>query len=285
MINSVEHLLLAICVSSLKKTFIPIFCSFLIFFWCWVVWVVYVFWNINPLSVISFGNISSHSVSYLFILSMARPQVLDHIPLIYQWLSDQAPYQSQTASAKCLLSISAWMSGLLNLPPYLLHLQPSHLSGWDEKAQGVILDSFPSVMSILIKYRQLDLQNISKIQSLLTTTHCYHSNASYHPSLWAISPQQRGIPLKPKSDIVTPCSDPSKVLMTDKAPPNLASISLWAHFFYSHFFIPSALVTLASLLFIFQTLQVYRSPEPVILLSRLKCGYHQIQVWFPLSLP
>ena len=149
----------------------------------------------------------------------------------------------------------------------------------------VILDSFPSVMSILIKYRQLDLQNISKIQLLLTTTHCYHSNASYHPSLWAISPQQRGIPLKPKSDIVTPCSDPSKVLMTDKAPPNLASISLWAHFFYSHFFIPSALVTLASLLFIFQTLQVYRSPEPVILLSRLKCGYHQIQVWFPLSLP
>ena len=142
MINSVEHLLLAICVSSLKKTFIPIFCSFLIFFWCWVVWVVYVFWNINPLSVISFGNISSHSVSYLFILSMARPQVLDHIPLIYQWLSDQAPYQSQTASAKCLLSISARMSGLLNLPPYLLHLQPSHLSGWDEKAQGVILDSF-----------------------------------------------------------------------------------------------------------------------------------------------
>ena len=123
----------------------------------------------------------------------------------------------------------------------------------------VILDSSPSVMSILSKYRQFDLQTISKIQSLLTATHCYHSNASYRPSLWGISPQQRGIPLKPKSDTITPCSDPSKVLRMDKAPPNLASISLWAHFFYSHFFIPSALVTLASLLFIFQTLPVYRS--------------------------
>lgn len=97
----------------------------------------------------------------------------------------------------------------------------------------VILDSFPSVMSILSKYHQFDLQNISKIWSLLTTTHYYHSNSSYRPSLWAISPQQRGIPPNPKSDIVTHCSDPSKVLMTYKAPPNLASISLWPHFFYS----------------------------------------------------
>ena len=89
-------------------------------------------------------------------------------------------------------------------------------------------------MSILSKYHQFDLQNISKIRSLLTTTHCYHSNSSYRPSLWAISPQQRGIPPKPKSDIVIPCSDPSKVLMTlYKAPLNLASISLWPHFFYS----------------------------------------------------
>ena len=56
-INDVEHLfmyLFAICMSSLEKS-IQIFCPFLLldclFFCCWVIWVLYIFWILAPYQI------------------------------------------------------------------------------------------------------------------------------------------------------------------------------------------------------------------------------------------
>ena len=40
------------------------------FFWYWVVWAVYIFFDINPLLIASFLNIFSHSAGWLFVLPM-----------------------------------------------------------------------------------------------------------------------------------------------------------------------------------------------------------------------
>ena len=37
-----------------------------LFFWCWVIWTICLFWRVTPLSVTSFMNIFSHSIDYLF---------------------------------------------------------------------------------------------------------------------------------------------------------------------------------------------------------------------------
>ena len=60
--------------SSLQKSLFRPFPHFwlgCLFFWYWLVWAVYIRWNINPLSFeISFANIFYHSVGCLFILLM-----------------------------------------------------------------------------------------------------------------------------------------------------------------------------------------------------------------------
>ena len=51
------------------KMSIQVFCSFFesfVFFWYWVIWPVYIFWNINP-SVTSFANIFSRGLSFHFV--------------------------------------------------------------------------------------------------------------------------------------------------------------------------------------------------------------------------
>ena len=52
------------------------------FFWEWIVSTVYIVWTLNPLSVVSFANIFIHSVSCLFILSMASFAMKNLLSLI-----------------------------------------------------------------------------------------------------------------------------------------------------------------------------------------------------------
>ena len=70
-ISNVEHLftcLLAIGMSCLEKGLFRssahFFRSGCLFLWYWVVWAVYIFLDINPVSFISFADIFSHSVSW-----------------------------------------------------------------------------------------------------------------------------------------------------------------------------------------------------------------------------
>ena len=87
MINDVEHLfmcLMTICMSSLKKIFIQFFCLL----WNWAFkkilsWMSYLYiLDINSLLVITFANIFSHLVGYLFILSMISFAVRKVLSLI-----------------------------------------------------------------------------------------------------------------------------------------------------------------------------------------------------------
>ena len=62
MISNVEHIFKCLLASEcplwkiIYSGFLP---NFLLFFWCWIIWTVYIL-DINPLSVISFANIFYH---------------------------------------------------------------------------------------------------------------------------------------------------------------------------------------------------------------------------------
>ena len=75
MISDTEHLfvyLLAICMSSLGKNVysdhLPIQSDFVGVFFCYWIWILYIFWLLTPYEIIWFANIFSHLVGYLFIL-------------------------------------------------------------------------------------------------------------------------------------------------------------------------------------------------------------------------
>ena len=75
MINNVEHPfkhLCIICMSSLEKYLFKDSVHFKIrsFVFYWVVYVLYIFWILTLLRYVSFANIFSHLVVYLFLLSI-----------------------------------------------------------------------------------------------------------------------------------------------------------------------------------------------------------------------
>ena len=65
---------------------LPIFRLDPLFFYCWVVWAVCIFWKLTPLLVGSFANIFSHSVGFLLTLFMISIAVQKLVSLIRSYL-------------------------------------------------------------------------------------------------------------------------------------------------------------------------------------------------------
>jgi len=94
-ISDVEHLsmcLLVICIFFfffLEKCLFMSFSQFssrFFFFWCWVVWVLCIFWMLIPYQIrlipYQFANIFSHSVGSLFVLLVVSSTVQELLSLI-----------------------------------------------------------------------------------------------------------------------------------------------------------------------------------------------------------
>ena len=90
LINDVEHLflhLMAICMSSLEKCLfhflidICLFFNQVVCFFAVELYELFIYLDINPLLLISFANIFSHSVGWVFVLLMVSLAVLKLLSL------------------------------------------------------------------------------------------------------------------------------------------------------------------------------------------------------------